>query len=141
MGRATRDPEVAADPEGWASEHRGQGMAKSAIPDLMTRRHLLEKALDAKQATALADVYLAEDRAIEALAFLAKAGATDRLESLSEHAIETGDAFLLKAVLEAAGDELHDRDRWVRLEAAAEGAGKTLYAAVASRMANPIGED
>jgi hypothetical protein len=113
-------------------------MAQSNIPDLMARRHLLEKELDAKQAIALADAYLSDDRAIEALAFLAKAGASDRLEALAEHAIEAGDAFLLKAVLEVAGDDLHGREHWIRLEAAAERAGKTLYASVASRMANPV---
>jgi hypothetical protein len=113
-------------------------MAKRKIPNLIERRQLLAKNLDAKQAIGLADAYLAEDRIIDALAFLANAGATDRLEALAEQAIASGDAFLLKAALEAAHDDVHDRDRWVRLAAAAEAAGKSLYATVALHMANPV---
>ena len=41
-------------------------MASTTIPNPMDRRHLLEKRMDAKQAIALADAYLEEDRAVEA---------------------------------------------------------------------------
>ena len=111
-------------------------MAGSKIPDPMERRHLLEKSLDAKQALALADAYLESDRPVEALHFLAKAEASDRLESLADKAIEAGDAFLFKAVLDAQGGEEPAPERWERLGDAAEAAGKTLYASIARRAIN-----
>ena len=113
----------------------------STIPNPMERRHLLEKPMDAKQALALADAYLEEDRDVEALDFLLKAEATDRLEALAERAIEKGDGFLLKAVLEAQGADFHAPAKWDRLAKSAEDAGKTLYADLAQRMANPIQAD
>ena len=109
-------------------------MASSNIPDAMARRHLLEKSLDAKQAIALADAYLEEDRAVEAVDFLAKAEANDRLESLAQQAIEAGDAFLFKAILEAQGLEESSPENWQRLLEAAEAAGKTLYASLARQV-------
>ena len=116
-------------------------MASTQIPSPMDRRHLLEKRMDADQAIALADAYLEADRAVEALDFFAKAGAMDRLEEVAEQAIEAGDAFLLKSVLDAQGVEHAAPERWERLGAAAERAGKTLYASVAHRMANPLTQD
>jgi hypothetical protein len=113
-------------------------VAHNKIPDPMARRHLLEKSMDAKQALALADAYLAEDRPWEAIAFLVKAGDSERLEDIAKQAIEAGDAFLLKGVLEAQGAEVHDPELWIRLARAAEGAGKTLYGIRARRMADPL---
>jgi hypothetical protein len=131
-------PQVGSAAEMRTERQKGQGMAKRKIPNLIERRNLLAKNLDAKQAMALADAYLAEDRVVDALAFLTKAEASDRLEALAEQAIASGDAFLLKAALEAAKDDVHDRNRWVRLAEAAEAAGKSLYATVALHMANPV---
>ena len=116
-------------------------MARGTIPDPMARRHLLDKSLDAKHAIALADAYLEQDRAVEAIAFLVKAAATDRLDELSERAIETGDVFLMKAILEAQGVEHCEPERWERLAEAAEGAGKMLYASLARRNASTIQQD
>jgi len=106
-------------------------VASNQIPDAMARRHLLEKSLDAKQAIALADAYLEQGRVVEAIDFLAKAEASDRLESLVEPAIEAGDAFLFRAILEAQGVEESSPEHWQRLLEAAEAAGKTLYASLA----------
>jgi hypothetical protein len=116
-------------------------VARNKIPDPMERRHLLEKSMDAKVAIAIADAYLAEDRAVEAVDFFAKAGAREQLEAMVEPAIEAGDAFLLKSIHDALGVEEPRPDEWARLAAAAEAAGKTLYANVAERMGNPTPED
>lgn len=111
-------------------------MASNKIPDPMTKRHLLEKPMDATQAIALAEAYLEQDREVDALDFLAKAGATDELESLAERAIAAGDAFLFKSILEIQGVEEPPSERWDRLAAVAEAAGKTLYASLARRTSN-----
>jgi len=114
-------------------------MATGKIPNPMERRHQLEKSMDAKQALAIADAYVEQDRAVDALAFLAKAKseAGDRFEEVAERAIEAGDAFLLKSVLEVQGTEHADPERWNRLAEAAEAAGKGLYATLARRLAEP----
>jgi hypothetical protein len=116
-------------------------VANKKIPDPMERRHLLAKSLDAKAAIGIADAYLAEDRPVEALDFLAKVDAHDRIEAMVEQAIEAGDAFLLKSIHEALGLEQLQRDQWERLAAAADAAGKTLYASLAQRIANPAQQD
>ena len=53
-------------------------MARSKIPNPLTRRHLIEKKMSEAQTLQLAEAYLAEGRSIEALDFLAKAEARDR---------------------------------------------------------------
>ena len=101
---------------------------------------MLEKPMDAKHAGLVADAYLEGDRTVDALAFLAKAGDSERLQDIANQAIEAGDAFLLKAVLDEQGAELHDPEPWTRLAEAAEASGKTQYATRARRMANPLDE-
>ena len=105
----------------------------SKIPDPLSRRHLLEKELGEAQALGTAEAYLAAGRAVEAVDFLAKAGAADRLAELRRAAVEEGDAFLLRAVARASG-EAATRAEWTALASAAEAAGKELYAADARRQ-------
>jgi hypothetical protein len=114
-------------------------MAQSQIPDPMARRHLIEKDSDAAQSVAVAEAYLAEGRAAEALVFLVKAEASDQLTALADQAVAEGDAFLLKQHAEATGSE-PGRERWLALAAAAEAAGKELYAEMARRHARSSGE-
>ena len=109
-------------------------MAKpTAIPDPLARRHELEKALDPAKARAIGDAYLAEQREIEAIAFLRRASAADALERLCATAVERGDAFLLREACAALGRE-PERDAWERLGAAAESRGRGKYAAEARRQ-------
>jgi hypothetical protein len=109
-------------------------MAKStAIPDPLARRHELEKALDAAKARAIGDAYLAEQREIEAIAFLRRASASEALEKLCATAVERGDAFLLREACAALGRE-PERDAWERLGLAAEEHGREKYAAEARRQ-------
>jgi len=109
-------------------------MAKGAIPDPLKRRHLVEEDLDPARATALAEAYLAEGRVPEALVFLEKAGARDRLAELRDAAVASGDVFLLRATASALGEEV-EADAWGRAAEAAEAAGKALYAREARRQA------
>ena len=76
-------------------------MAKSKIPNPLERRHLIERALSADRARAIAEDYINADRVFEAIDFLEKADAQDRLAELRNGAIESGDAFLLRAVANA----------------------------------------
>jgi hypothetical protein len=111
-------------------------MAQStAIPDPLERRHLIERQLAPEQALRIADAYLALDRTWEAIAFLGKAGATDRIAALRDAAIGTGDAFLVRELTRALRDEL-PAARWRDVVAAAESAGKERYAAQARRLAD-----
>jgi hypothetical protein len=110
-------------------------MAKKAIPDPLERRHLVERELSAEQAQRIADAYLAEERVWEAIAFLVKAGARDRLATLREEAIATGDAFLVRELGRALGDELAAA-QWHAVAAAADAAGKERFAAQARRLAD-----
>jgi len=115
-------------------------MAKSRIPSALDRRHLIERELSEANALAIADAYLAEGRSIEALDFLAKANARDRLAELRAQALEAGDAFLLRAVARA----MHEppvRVEWGRVAAAAEAVGKQRYASEARRQAERSGGD
>jgi hypothetical protein len=109
-------------------------VAKPGIPDPMKRRHLVEEDLDAGRALALAEAYLAEGRVVEAIVFLEKAEARDRLTALREEAVAAGDFFLLRATAGALGEEVSPAV-WLRLADAAEAAGKALYAHEARRQA------
>ena len=112
-------------------------MARSELPDALARREWIEQPLDAARALRVAEAYLAEERSAEAVAFLEKAGATERLVALREEAIRTGDAFLLKEVCRALGEEPL-ADHWRRLRDAAAAAGKAGYAAEAQRQADRL---
>ena len=117
-------------------------MARRRIPDALERRTLVEADLAPERALAIAEAYLDEGREVEAVAFLEKAGARDRLLELQRRAIEAGDAFLLQQVALALGAE-PDRVAWDALARAAEAAGKELYAQEARRRAEhapPEGE-
>ena len=50
-------------------------MAKKKLPDPLRRRHLVEQELESSRALQIAEAYLEEDRAMEAVAFLLKAEA------------------------------------------------------------------
>ena len=108
-------------------------MAKSKIPDPLERRHLIERPLDPARALAIADAYVAEGRTLDAVAFLRKANAPDRLEQLWQQALRDGDPFLLRESALALGRE-PDADAWRALESAAVAAGKDRYAAEARRQ-------
>jgi hypothetical protein len=108
-------------------------VARSKLPDPLTRRHLVERELPAAQSLELAKAYLGEGRRIEAVDFLHKAGAADRLQALRNEAIAEGDAFLLRRVAESTGTP-PTREEWQSLARAAESAGKDRYAAEARRQ-------
>ena len=114
-------------------------MAKSRIPDPLARRHLFERELPAAQSLAIAEAYLEQGGTFEALDFLRKAGAGERLEALRRQAVEACDAFLLRAVAAQLGVE-PTRQEWRSLAEAAEAAGQRAYAAEARRHAE-VGED
>jgi hypothetical protein len=108
-------------------------VAKGTIPDPLERRHLIERQLDPARALAIAEAYLAEGRAVEAIAFLRKANAQSRLETLQQEAVRDGDPFLLREVAQALGRE-PDVAAWRGLEGAAAAAGRDRYAAEARRQ-------
>jgi hypothetical protein len=108
-------------------------MAKNAIPDPLERRHLIERPLEPARALAIADAYAKEERVVEAVAFLRKANAPERLEALAQQALRDGDPFLLREVAQALGRE-SDAAAWRTLESAAAAAGKDRYAAEARRQ-------
>jgi hypothetical protein len=109
-------------------------MARSKLPDPLARRHLVERELTERQALATAEAYLEAGRTLEAVDFLVKAGADERLEALRAEAVETGDFFLMRALARAVG-EAPDRATWLALAEAAEAAGKARYAQDARRQA------
>jgi hypothetical protein len=109
-------------------------MAKTAIPDALKRRHLMEQEADEQQSLALAEAYLEAGRVEEALAFLAKAGATNKLADLADRAVAEGDAFLLKQIGDLLARE-YESATWLSLADAAQANGKLLYAEVARRQA------
>lgn len=109
-------------------------MAKSIVPDPLTRRHLAERELDAGHALKIAEAYLSEGRSVEAVDFLRKAGANERLAALREEALAAGDVFLLRAVAGALGST-PTRGEWQRVADTAAAAGRDLYAAEARRQA------
>jgi len=115
-------------------------MAKSAVPNALERRHLIEKEVAEAQALRIAEAYLADERLEEALAFLEKAGASERLAELRAGAVAAGDVFLLRSVARAQG-ESPSREEWVGVEAAAAAAGRERYAADARRQLEVESED
>jgi hypothetical protein len=109
-------------------------MPKQSIPNPLERRHLIERTATAEQSLALADAYLAADRPWEAIAFLAKADASDRLAAIRDAAVEAGDAFLVREVTRVLRDDV-PAARWRQVASAAAAAGKERYAAQAERLA------
>jgi hypothetical protein len=110
-------------------------MARRArTPDPLKRRHLVEEALPAARASALAEAYLAEQRVFDALAFLSKAGDADRLRSLRDEAVASGDLFLVREITALLGDE-PGASLWNAVAAAAAAAGKERCANEARRLA------
>ena len=115
-------------------------MAKTARPpDPLKRRHLVEDELPAARALAIAEAYLGEDRRFDALTFLAKAGATDRLRALQDDAVGAGDLFLVREIAVLLG-EPPTAETWTRVASAADAAGKERCAAEARRLAAARGE-
>jgi hypothetical protein len=108
-------------------------MAKSAVPGVLERRHLIETEIDEAKALEIAEAYLVDDRVEEALIFLEKAGATERLAELRVSAVAAGDVFLLRSAARLMG-ESPSRKEWLSVEAAATAAGHELYAADARRQ-------
>lgn len=113
-------------------------MAKTGIPDPLTRRHLVERELPPAQALAIAESYLAEGRTPEALDFLRLAGAQERLAEIRSEAVSSGDGFLLRAAAVSMAVP-PEREEWRRLAEAARGAGMERYAEEAERQAD-LGE-
>jgi hypothetical protein len=112
-------------------------LAKTKIPNAIERRHLIERAMKPAQALRYAEAYLEDGRDGDAIDFLVKAEATEKLQAMRERAIESGDAFLLRAAA-AALDAPPERDEWRRLAVSAESAGLARYAAEALRMADAV---
>jgi len=110
-------------------------VGKAKLPGPIERRHLIERDLSAAQALRYAELYLAEGLDVDAVAFLAKAEATDQLDALRGRAIESGDAFLLRAVASETGTPPSAKE-WKALAENAERAGKQRYAAEALRQAD-----
>jgi hypothetical protein len=71
------------------------------------------------------------------VAFLNKAGASERLRALREEAIRVGDAFLLKEISRALGEEA-TAEHWRRLRDAATAAGRASYATEAQRQVDRL---
>lgn len=109
-------------------------MAKAAIPNPLERRHLIEREAAPEQSRKLADLYLAEGRDWEALAFLTKAGDRERLAALRESATAAGDTFLVREVTRVLRDEV-PAETWRRVAQAATDQGKERFAAQALRLA------
>ena len=108
-------------------------MARGKLPDPLTRRHLLEGEMPEARALATAQAYLAEGRSLEAVDFLARAGAQEELAALRAGAVAAGDLFLLRAVARAAGQPPSNKE-WVAVAAAAKEAGMERYAQDAQRQ-------
>jgi len=109
-------------------------VARSKIPGALERRHLVEKALPAAQALAIAEAYLEQGRSVEAVDFLRIADAGEKLAELRRSAIERGDVFLLRSVAAAERrDPTHDD--WRRVAEAADRHGLERYATEARRQA------
>jgi len=108
-------------------------LARAKIPGPLERRHLVEKDLPPAQALAIAEGYLAQDRCVEAVDFLALAKDSGKLAELRERAIQEGDAFLLRSVARAEG-RTPTRDDWHQLSEAARARGLDRYADEARRQ-------
>ena len=109
-------------------------MAKSQIPDPLRRRHLVERELPPARSLELAEAYLEQGRALEAVDFLRKAGARERLVVLRAEAVAAGDGFLVRMAATALGEPI-DRATWLALAECADAAGKERNAADARRQA------
>ncbi|MDJ0865616.1 MAG: hypothetical protein QNK03_05860 [Myxococcota bacterium] len=109
-------------------------MARSVLPNPLERRHVVERELSAEQALRIAEAYLAEGRGWEAIVFLLKAGASDRLETLRDEAERGGDFFLFRELTRALEDD-PPSERWRAVSEAAAAAGKERYAEAAARQA------
>jgi len=109
-------------------------VAKSRIPNALERRHVVERELGAAQALRIAEAYLEEGRVLEAVDFLRKAGAVEKLAALRQDAVASGDAFLLRNLAGAARQPV-SREEWVALAETASAAGKQRYAEEARRQA------
>jgi len=108
-------------------------MARSRIPNPLDRRHLIEKKATEAQSLQIAEAYLEAGHSVEALEFLAKANAAERLGELRAGAVASGDVFLLRATARAM-KEPPTAEEWRRIAAAATGAGRELDAATAQRQ-------
>lgn len=108
-------------------------MKKPVIPNPLERRYLIERDAAPEASLRLAETYLAEGRGWEAIVFLQKAGAHDRLAALREEAVVAGDFFLVRELTRVLGDEL-PAAQWRTTSEAAAAAGKERYAASAHRM-------
>lgn len=109
-------------------------MAKSKLPDALTRRLLIEKELSPAHALRLAEAYLEEERVVESLIFLKKAKADDRLRAIGEQAKLDGDVFLMRQVA-ALLEEPPSGEDWREAAIVAQERGKLRYAADAERQA------
>jgi len=108
---------------------------KTKIPGPLERRHLIERAMGSEAARALAEAYVAEGRVWEAVAFLVKADARDRIAELRDEATDAGDTFLVRELARALGEE-PTPERWIAVEQAARSAGKERFAGQAQRLAD-----
>ncbi len=108
-------------------------MARSAIPDPLKRRHLLEGKLDSARALAVAEAYLGEERRVEALPFLVRAEAREQLVTLRDEAVAAGDAFLARECAAALKEALRP-EHWKALADAARAAGREHDLAEAERQ-------
>jgi thioredoxin-like negative regulator of GroEL len=115
-------------------------LAKTKLPDALSRRHLLEGGLDPAKAFSVAEAYLEAGREVEAIDFLSAAkwqsheGARENLLTLRAAALERGDAFLMRAVTGTLGED-PSSDEWKSLAAAATQAGRVQDAETAMRLA------
>jgi hypothetical protein len=109
-------------------------VGKKKLPRPIERRHLIERELSTDHALRYAEAYLEEGFEVDAIAFLVKAEATDRLVALRGRAIEVGDGFLLRAVAAAMADP-PKTEEWEALAEAAKRAGKERYSTDALRHA------
>jgi hypothetical protein len=113
-------------------------LAKTKLPDPLSRRYLLERELDPARARAVAEAYLAQGREIEAIEFLARGDGRESLAALRAAAVERGDVFLMRAVAQAL-DEEPDAGTWRALGEAASRAGRERDADTAARLATVDG--
>jgi len=113
-------------------------MARTRIPDALARRHLLSGELAPARARAIAEAYLAEERSMEAIAFLQKADARPELQALRAEALQSGDVFLLREVAAALNEPPGLAD-WEAAAEAARACGKAPGRAEAQRQAERLG--
>lgn len=109
-------------------------MAKTKLPDPLSRRHLLERELDPAKARDLGEAYLAAGREVEAVEFLSRAGDRESLAAIQRAAVERGDVFLMRMASSGLGED-PSADRWQSLATAARAAGRIRDAEAAVRLA------